>query len=48
MLYETAARAGELLSLNIEDLGLEFRTSWPGKQIVSAVVRLRSGVASSI
>jgi integrase len=25
MLYETAARAGELLSLNIEDLDLEFR-----------------------
>src|SRR5208282_275904 len=25
MLYETAARAGELLSLNIEDLNLEFR-----------------------
>ncbi len=25
MLYETAARAGELLSLDIEDLDLEFR-----------------------
>jgi integrase len=25
MLYETAARAGELLSLNVEDLDLEFR-----------------------